>query len=85
MECYILVYVYRGIIETVGAYPYTPKGLKAAREEAKEILLNQYGEEDSLGVYVHADKDSGSDILSADEMKRWLIEAGKEDEANAWF
>ena len=86
MQCYVLVYVHAGLVEVVTAYPLNPQGLMDAKEAARGIIVEDYnGNEDSLGLYQQDGNDTGMDILTAEEMKQWLIDAGKTEEARWYF
>lgn len=85
MNCYVLVYVFRGIIETVTAYYRTPQGLEAAKKDARKIIVDSYTDQDTIGLYEQTKGETGGDILKDKEMKRWLIKAGKSEQADWYF
>lgn len=75
-----------GIADVVYAYPYTPEGLTAAKDNAKQILIESYnGEEDYLNVFEQKSGKTLDSVLSGKMMKRWLIESGQTEKAKSWF
>jgi hypothetical protein len=77
MECYVLVLVYGGILESVTTYPYNPQGLNTAKKDARDFAIDTMRCDDGDAIHLYdCPGGTGSDILGMEEIMGWRKEAG---------